>query len=70
MGSLSTNELGLQALHVNLVVDFELYRWFALPPCWWTKQKKICSQILQKNESELPEEKNLIVPVRPPTWPP
>ena len=37
--------------------------WFALPPCWWTKQKKICSQSLHKNGSELPEEKNRIVPV-------
>ena len=38
------------------------YRWFALPPCWWIKQKKICSQRLHKNGSELPKEKNFIVP--------
>ena len=42
---------------------FSQYRWFALPPCWWTKQKKICPQILHKNGSELSKEKNLIVPV-------
>ena len=28
-----------------------LYRWFASPPCWWTKQKKICSHSLHKNGS-------------------
>ena len=37
--------------------------WFALPPCWCTKQKKNCSRNLHKNGSLLPEEKNLIVPV-------
>ena len=36
--------------------------WFALPPCWCTKQKKICSHSLHKNGSLLPEEENLIVP--------
>ena len=39
------------------------YMWFALPPCWWTKQQKICSLSMHKNGSELPEEKNLIVQV-------
>ena len=38
-------------------------RWFALQPCWCTKQKKISSHSLHKNGSYLPEEKNLIVPV-------
>ena len=26
-------------------------RWFALSPCWWTKQKKICSHSLHKNSN-------------------
>ena len=34
------------------------------------KTKENCSQSLHKNGSELPEEKNLIVPAGPPTWPP
>ena len=50
---------------LSCLTDFKLSvnRWFASPPCWWTKQKKICSQSVHKNGSELPEEKNLIVPV-------
>ena len=48
-------------LHITSL--FLKYRWFASPPCWWTKQKKICSHSLHKNESKLPEEKNRIVPV-------
>ena len=34
-----------------------------MPPCWCTKQKKICSYSIHKNGSEVPEEKNLIFPV-------
>ena len=38
-------------------------RWFALPPCWGTKQKKICSHSWHKKGIQLPEEKTFIVPV-------
>ena len=37
-----------------------VYRWFALPSCWWTKQKKIRSHSLHKNGTQLPEETNLV----------
>ena len=43
-------------------LQHERYGWIKLPPCWWLKQKKICSHSLHKNGSSLLEEKDLIVP--------
>ena len=33
----------------ELSLSAKMYRWFASPPYWWTKQKKICSQSFHKN---------------------
>ena len=48
---------------------YEIYRWFALPPCWWTKQKKMCSLSLHKKwKLTLRGEKSYCS--CQPTWPP
>ena len=41
----------------------------ALSPCWWTKQKKICSQSLHKNGSGTSRGEKSYCSC-PPTWPP
>ena len=43
-------------------LTLSLYRWFAVAPCWWTKQNKICSHSLHKNEINS-EEKTVNVPI-------
>ena len=52
----STNVVGrcsINRLHPfgRTLSDTITNRWFALPPCWCTKQKKICSHNLRKDGS-------------------
>ena len=35
-----------------IIEEKRQYWWFAMPPCWCTKQKKICSHSLHKNGRE------------------
>ena len=38
------------------------HRWFSLPPCWWTKQKVICSHSLHKNRGNSQRRQILLFP--------
>ena len=43
--------LGAAVVGGGAISRVKTYRWLVLPPCCWTKQKKICSHSLHKNGS-------------------